>query len=628
MSWYLLCAVLIVICLIHAIVLRSASYWSSLTRDLDISKNDQPRRRTVYVHIGTSMLVSMAIVLTVPWFTFGWKERWHSQAFLFACLTIVSAVTAAKVTLSKTATYRSPQKNAAAEDQARLYPWFNRIAAAAVAVVLIALLWTCLYDPAPWGNSYVGRFFSYRCLHPASGVSPLVPLLLLLFAWYLWAMFQTARLRFSSMNRPRLPGPVKSTSPYPLYVADQSLSGCEPPLSCCLFENVDCLLITRELTRRFTGWTSRKLNWFLTIVYFIVFFACALSFHIQSLERFLHAGGFLTAYEWLIAIFFYPLVMIALAGWLRVLFIWSALKDGLLEQLERTPFRLAFSRLSEVDWVTMLGQSGLNIRWRDMARSTESLRQLINNKEIRRAAGSGWKSLNDACDDLTNQIKNLLLCIDGKAPDSEPKECIGDVYDLPNDDSRRELCFIHAVELRFAVFCERLLEHVLIPYWKDKRIGFVNELDAEHGPRHVTDAPQDPLHIRLAEEFLAIRYVALIRTVLVNIRHLMLFVSTAFVLAIVAWNSYPFQPHQVVDWCFTVLMLCLTVGFIMVFAQMHRDPILSRITDTTPNELGADFYIRLITFGAVPVLTWLAYQFPEIGSSVFRLLQPSLQVAK
>jgi hypothetical protein len=35
-----------------------------------------------------------------------------------------------------------------------------------------------------------------------------------------------------------------------------------------------------------------------------------------------------------------------------------------------------------------------------------------------------------------------------------------------------------------------------------------------------------------------------------------------------------------------------------------------------------------VTFGAIPVFTWLAYQFPEIGGSILRLLQPSLQVAK
>jgi hypothetical protein len=35
-----------------------------------------------------------------------------------------------------------------------------------------------------------------------SGVSPVVPVLLLLFSWYLWAFFQTWRLRFSDDATP------------------------------------------------------------------------------------------------------------------------------------------------------------------------------------------------------------------------------------------------------------------------------------------------------------------------------------------------------------------------------------------------------------------------------------------
>jgi hypothetical protein len=108
----------------------------------------------------------------------------------------------------------------------------------------------------------------------------------------------------------------------------------------------------------------------------------------------------------------------------------------------------------------------------------------------------------------------------------------------------------------------------------------------------------------------------------------MLFVSAAFVLAIIAWNSYPFQPQRLIDWSFTLLLLLTGIGFIWVFAQMHRNPILSRITDTRPNELGYDFYIRIISFGAIPVLTWLAYQFPEIGGSLFKFIKPGLQVMK
>jgi hypothetical protein len=54
----------------------------------------------------------------------------------------------------------------------------------------------------------------------------------------------------------------------------------------------------------------------------------------------------------------------------------------------------------------------------------------------------------------------------------------------------------------------------------------------------------------------------------------------------------------------------------------------SRITGTQVNELGSDFYIRLATFEAVTVLTWLASQFPTIGSGISRLLQSGPQVAK
>jgi hypothetical protein len=61
---------------------------------------------------------------------------------------------------------------------------------------------------------------------------------------------------------------------------------------------------------------------------------------------------------------------------------------------------------------------------------------------------------------------------------------------------------------------------------------------------------------------------------------------------------------------------------------MHRDPILSRITDTTPNELGLDFYIRIISFGAVPVLTWLAYNFPTLGGTLLKILRPGVDVMK
>jgi hypothetical protein len=202
------------------------------------------------------------------------------------------------------------------------------------------------------------------------------------------------------------------------------------------------------------------------------------------------------------------------------------------------------------------------------------------------------------------------------------------LWDLPKASA--DLCGIYRIEQGFAEFCRLLLDGLLIPHWEHERIGLVEETSVakEESDKSTDLKSSEPSLIHAAEELIVVRYVALIRAVLINIRYLMLFVSAAFVLALIAWNSYPFQPHAFIDWCFTILLAILTLGFVWVFAQMHRNAILSRITDTTPNELGWEFYLRIVTFGAVPVLTWLAYQFPQIGGTLYKIIQPGLQVVK
>lgn len=681
--WFLLCGLIFLLCCIHGGVMLSANYWSPFTRDLAISYNDQPRRRAVYIHIGASMLCCSALVLAVPYFAFAHAYRGDRFALAISILVLVAAFFAAAATLTRTRSYLKPLKGSVPSYPTHLYLFFNVLAVAIIPIVAGMMSWVCLRNTASWGKSYVGLYFSYRCLHPTSGVSPLIPLILLLLAWYLWSVFQTARLRFSDMNRPRLPGFIDGDS-RPYFVSDETLDNCTPPLASCLIENIECFLITRELARRFTGWSSVWLTGVLGVAYVWLFFLCAFELHIHSFESFLHPGSGLTGFEWLTAILFFPLIMIALSAWLRVLFIWSALQDGLLEPLERTPLRIAFNRLSGVDWVTMLSQSGLNIRWRDMARSIESLRQLMNNQDFIDAVGPDklaprretYQRLDTLIINLRRHIalesmnleskKRLVektktdLELKGKSEGKEKEfaqiekqerevaaqveekdalsleaACYSDTTisrlnsDIPGKETVVDLCYIHGIELSYAEMGKLLLEDPLLPYWKTKRTGYIDSIESTAAKAGLDSKPsqtEGPLYVRLAEEFLVIRYVAFIRTVLVNIRQLMLFVSSAFVFAIVAWNSYPFQPHQQIDWCFTILMIFLTIGFISVFAQMHRNPILSRITSTKPNELGTDFYIRLLTFGAVPVLTWLAYQFPSLGGTIFRILQPSLQV--
>ena len=639
--WSVVCVLITFLCIAHMSVIWSAQYWSPFTRDLAVCQNDQPRRRTVYINIGTAMLFSIAFVAAFPmiavalpkycpYLTYSYNDR----VLALAIVTLLAGFGAAIVTVVKVRHYLKRSPNSTAQSPSWLYPVFNGIALGSAIAIPLAWAIVCLRNNGAGFYSCVGLFSSYRSLHPGSGVSPVVPVLLLLFAWYLWAIFQTARLRFSTLSRPRLPKRVGPKGSYPFFVADCDLEACGGPIHSCLFENITCLMITHEIVRRFTGWKPKLLNWIFFLVCLGLFVSGITLGHIQSLERFLHPGRWPTLYEALVAALFFPLLVIALTGWLRMICIWGSLSRGVLEPLERLPIRFAFNRVNEVGWVTMLTQSSLHIRWRDMARSGESVRQLLNNADLQAEVGdwSRWQYMSDMQTDLVALIMELRERIGTMNP-STPTRDLGlppNDDDLPDTHHGYDLAYIYAIETTYAKYCELLLEYVLIPRWKAKRIGFVDDHgdspDPEIKAKCESDAPKDPLHIRLAEELIAVRYIALIRSVLVNIRYLMMFISSAFVFAIIAWNSYPFQPHRLIDWAFTILLVFLGMGLVTVFAQMHRNAILSRITDTPPNKLGWNFYVRIITFGAIPVLTWFAYQFPEIGGSLFRILQPSLQV--
>jgi hypothetical protein len=667
--WMVLNAFILILCMLHIAMLWSAHFWSPATRDLAIDQNDQPRRRSVLLNIGTSVLAAMAFVMAYPLILVGHYYHLAFPGHLFAWLTIVAASLTCIFTIARTWRY-------VFDKRCLEYSFFNIVAG--LALLFTVAFWIIICNGNAY-HSYAGLYFSYRCLQPLSGVCPLLPILLLLFAWYLWSICQTARLRFSDIHRPRIArsfdtSPYDPTdAPYPLFVPGDALERCGHPIDCCLYRNMTCLLITCEVISRFcvhlkenswstahsvAAWVRKNITPTLAVIYLSLFVLCIFASHIHSLDRFLftpilapiftrmgprfgtHYGP--TCYEFLITALFFPLVMVALSGWFRTILIWGSLSRGLLEPLERLPIRFAFTRLNGGSWVSMLNQSGLHIRWRDMSRSTESIRQLIHDPEMLTKSLSLQRRMSLEYMGINEQIKKLMVRIQGAPMNEaaplalEESDCPpAKLWDLPDTPAAYDICLIYSIEKRYAEFCSTLLEYILVPYWNLQRTGLVEESSSTSGaddkskPEGTEGSEQSgSSFIHHAEELIVVRYVALIRAVLVNIRYLMLFVSAAFVLTIIAWNSYPFQPHRLVDWCFTFLFLFIGTGFIWVLAQMHRNPILSRITDTTPNKLGVDFFIRIVTFGAIPVLTWLAYQFPEIGGTLFKVIQPGLQVIK
>lgn len=655
LAWYFLCLFVSILCLLHATLMCVADYWSPFTRDLDIKHNDQPYRRSMCIHISTFMLFCMAVVVTWPLFACGQIVEWNGKNISAAIVTLIAGSVTLTVTLIKTRKYwHTPSRKLS---DAWFYNLFNT--AAAVTLLFVSVVWLSLCSTELWTHdgSKANWFFAYRCLNPASGVSPLVPIILLLFSWYLWSYFQTLRLRFSHLNRPRLPDCVGTETSQLLYVSDDALKDCERRHSVCLFRNIECLLITREVILRFLHLRhKRAADISLRIGYICIFLLLTVWLpFVQGIDRVLwkaipHGP---TLYEFMIRALFFPLLVIALTGWLRMVLVWGSLKRGLLQRLEDMPIRFAFDRIKGTGWVAMFRQSGLREQWRDMNRSSESMRQIVHDpvlmrryeEELAKRSNSGQapgdqehKNLLQIYDELNRDTAGLLKHYTGEQPDETTPLLEKQDRRIPPEELSST--FMNAIELHYAAFAEELLDKLLIPYWKTERQGVVqSKLDSPDLCKALRECLQkteesssrgesSESSIQAAEEFLAIRYVSLIRAVLVNLRYLITFISTAFALGIIAWNSYPFEPHQLINWIFTILLAFLGSGVVWVFAQMHRDSILSRITDKKPNELGLDFYLRILSFGAVPVLTWLAYNIPTIGGPLFQLLKPGVEVMK
>jgi hypothetical protein len=138
---------------------------------------------------------------------------------------------------------------------------------------------------------------------------------------------------------------------------------------------------------------------------------------------------------------------------------------------------------------------------------------------------------------------------------------------------------------------------------------------------------EDRLRIA-AEEFLAVRFVTFIGYTLRIMRGFLGFISSAFILLVVALAVYPFEGQRHIEFAIVCLFVMAGVTVGTVFAQMDRDPLLSRLNETKPNQIGLSFVYRMISYGALPLLTLLASLVPDISNFLQSWLQPALQSLK
>jgi hypothetical protein len=133
------------------------------------------------------------------------------------------------------------------------------------------------------------------------------------------------------------------------------------------------------------------------------------------------------------------------------------------------------------------------------------------------------------------------------------------------------------------------------------------------------------VEMRACERFVCMSYVSFLLVMLVRIRSLMVALAGMYVLTLVGVSQYPFEPQGALQLVLVGLLVFVVDVVSMVFAQIHRDTVLSNLTNTKPGELGIDFYIRMASFVALPLLSLFASQFPSINRFFYSWLQPAVE---
>ena len=119
----------------------------------------------------------------------------------------------------------------------------------------------------------------------------------------------------------------------------------------------------------------------------------------------------------------------------------------------------------------------------------------------------------------------------------------------------------------------------------------------------------------MAEEFYAVRVIAYVHRVFVQLRYSVMGAVGTCLAVIAAAATYAFEPKSS-----TLLALCVTLAAmcgaaIVVFVQMERDVALSAIGRTRPGRVTFNwaFWSKILIYGVVPILGLAASQFPAMG---------------
>ncbi|HYZ72980.1 MAG TPA: hypothetical protein VE641_07860, partial [Chthoniobacterales bacterium] len=535
-----------------------------------------------------SSLTFLNGLVLVPMLDHDWGNNWVNWGLriLVGAATAIPLLTQCYLIWEISNEYRKDSSTDCALTRDYVYAAFVIRIVLLLLPVASLLFWyrLCFYDGVR------GSFFRFRVFSLDFLVSPIWPCLFATAGLFIVALFHLRRLTWASRQRPLL-----ETS-----TLDRSLWG-------QLGE------INDALHRVFSGPAISKPGVRIAGVFAVVgvFIALVLVFPQESLRSFEPI-----AFEFILIALFLPLSLLVATGFARFAVSWHTLRR-LLSVLNSLDVARYFKQIPDFNgsgpiWVR-------DLRMTSLATSVNSAIALHNL--------SLTKTLPQVkAEDYWNPLSSFLSA-------SNRKQLISQYRNFT---------------LKAADINRIVSDKVLLPFWQTEKLRFVeagtgkkeerqavlvkraaagagsHSVSAETGKTHHASAES----YEMASEYVALQFSVFIGYALRHIQNLLLCSVFSFVLLVLALNSFSFQTPEAIS---RLVVAGLIIGGIVVvraLAQMERNPIISRLSGTEEGALGKDFYLQIVSYGALPVLTVIATQFPSVARLLTFWVQPTVSALK
>jgi len=629
-GWILLCSLQLVVLLGFVTFLWRGSIRSASKLVVCFAPIADQWRNGMFLIAG-SVLAMAAIALVWPWLYWGTAFGNVIFAWAFGVVNTLGILTIS------------------AELAVRQSPVFGG-ALACGSLALVAASWFCATLQHCARDPLIDlRLFRY--VDPGSGVSPCLPLFLVGSAvlWWTWYRISSRGLWLDKSDKLDTRGNEsdeckKIGAGYgpQLPKSEEVLLGDDNLDNARLKSHQPLAALTRERNQRLVDSIRR------TRFEYRVYLPPALAGLLSLAFVFPHPVRSFDGriYDWTYWICVSAVLVALLWALFQVMSIWLELRT-LLVALDRLKLRTGFERMTGFTWKPLwqLGGTAYQDFFVVIGRELDALTKLAN-------IGPSDTDLKKAIQDTLTEIKEFAkwarergkpnTTSESKPAEDEAAEaeCAASGIawygervrpKVASLDSRRWTGLarqLRGLQDTLALTAARALRYVYDEWQEEGQIRSDPEWQQMSKEMKKGFLRQKSLAKHAAEDFLCLFYFNFISAVFMSMRSLIMMVAGMFVFVLLSFTSYPFEPRL----SFRILMVCLFALIVSmiayVFAQMHRDPTLSRITNTKPGELGIDFWIRLTAFVSVPLFSLLASVFPSVSGFLFSWLQPATQAFK